>query len=159
MDAVLREIKKGQHPLMLDYVEFSFDECIVNGKWIREESISPAYFSPLKVKCDETGTKTFSGIYLTQGFYEYKTWNDFMNHYMRMVRCGKQDYLHYSALTRDLTTTLETMERYCDSCENIFNGDAFGCYTKRCTQNGEICLSCYETNQNCQICAQPLTPI
>lgn len=102
MRAVLAEINKGQHPLMMDFIEFSYDQRLVKGQWIREASISPSHYSPTRVAYDESGKKTHDGWICTQGFWSLKTKHEFEKQYMRMVRCGGSNYLSYYQLTEDM---------------------------------------------------------
>lgn len=162
MNAALAEIKKGNHPLMMDYIEFSFDERLLGpGRVLREESISPTHYSPSKVRYNDAGEKEHDGWICTQAFYAYPVWEDFRVHYMRMVRCGKQDYLNYTQLTYDMTSTLNDIEWYCSLCDNEFRGSGFKCSSKICKfQTGaEVCSSCYANNKTCGTCHSALHPI
>jgi hypothetical protein len=161
MNAVLAEIKKGQHPLMMDYVEFAFDTKLVNGQWIRENSISPSHYTPSNVEYDENGRQIRDGWICTQGFWEFTTTDVFEKHYMRMVRCGKQNYLSYSQLAENMISTLDDIEYFCSICETEFKGKGYTCVGKRCqcSMGENVCLSCYETTKTCRLCDGTLHPL
>ena len=161
MNSVLAEIKRGQHPLMLNYVEFSFDERLVNGQWIMEESISPTHYTPSKVEYNAHGEKIHDGWICTQGFWNFKTKDTFEKHYMRMVRCGKSNYLSYWQLSEDMNVNLENIEYYCAICDNPFKGTGYKCVGKTCRHSDgtEVCAPCYETHAVCEVCNCPLQPI
>lgn len=152
MEIILNEIKKGNHPLMMNYIEFSYDERFHNGQLIRENTISPSHYSPLKV-IYENNEKITDGWVVTQGFWDFKTWDDFMKHYMRMVRTGKQNYLKYYELTYDMTSTLMDLEYICSTCDNQLKGERYICEKHT---DIDICNSCYVTNNVCPCCNNQL---
>lgn len=157
MNTVLAEIKRGQHPLMLDYVEFSFDEQLMRGGLVRQETISPTHYSPLRVRYDESGNQIHDGWVCSQSFYDYKTWEDFASHYMRIVRCGNPDYLNYSMLSHDPPIALKDFEHICSICDNEFTGVKFQCFERKCKwKMTDVCLGCYDTHKNCDLCGQLL---
>ena len=161
MNAVLEEIKRGQHPHMLETIEFSFDERRVNGQLIMENSISPTHYSPSRVVYNAQGVQIHDGWICTQAFWNYETKDAFEKHYMRMVRCGKSNYLNFWQLSEDMNLSLDDIEYYCAICDNPFKGSGYNCVGKTCrhSDDTEVCLPCYETHTHCEVCNSPLQPI
>jgi hypothetical protein len=152
MDQVLAQIRRGGIAIMPATVEFSFDEYAGQ----RFPTISPCHYQPSKIVYSANGQIVDDGWQCAQMFTEYETFEDFAQHYMRMVRTSKKNYLAYWFLTdpSEDPETRMSVDPECDGCQRIVDCEKEDVYRCRTCPDSTYCVQCYRVNIVCQTCGR-----